>query len=85
MAVIYFTWLQLLLTNYNGTFHNSTMSRNCEKLLLNGSSVHQTFRALRPVSGIHNCPYERTIQRVMEKLEATGFVADQKPAVRQRR
>ena len=51
----------------------------------NGSSVRQTFRALRTVFGVHNRPSERTVRRVMEKLEATGFVADQKPAVRQRR
>ena len=51
----------------------------------NGSSVRQTFRALRPTFGVHNRPSERTVRRVMEQFEATGFVADQKPTVRQRR
>ena len=51
----------------------------------NGSSIRQTFRALRPVFGVYNRPSERTIRRVMEKLEATGSVADQKLACRQRR
>ena len=35
--------------------------------------------------GVHNRPSERIVRRVMEQLEATGFVADQKPTVRQRR
>ena len=35
--------------------------------------------------GVHNRPSERAIRSVMEKLEATGSVADQKPAARQRR
>ena len=74
------------MTNNNGKFHNSTTSRNRKIYYQNGSSVRQTFRALRPVFGAHNRPSERTIRRVMEKLEATGSVADKKkPAVRQRR
>ena len=44
----------------------------------NGSSVRRTFRALRPVLGVHNRPSERTIRCLMEKLEATGSVADSK-------
>ena len=51
----------------------------------NRSSVCQTFHALRPVFGVHNCPSKRTIRRVMGKLGATGSVADQKPAVSQQR
>ena len=49
----------------------------------NGSSIHN-IPCILPVLDVHNRPSERTNRHVMEKLEATGSVADQKPAVRQR-
>ena len=74
-----------MLINNNGTFTIQQYLETVKNYHQNGSSVRQTFHALRPVFGVRNRPSERTIRGVMEKLEATGSVAEQKPAVHQRR
>lgn len=51
----------------------------------NQCSVRQTFRALRPVYGVHDRPTESTIRRLMQKFEESGSVKDRPTPVRQRR